>query len=49
MRSWLQNNIEVYSIHNEGKSAVAERFLRTLQTKIYKYMTSMLKMCILIN
>ena len=33
----------MYSIHNEGKSAVAERFLRTLKTKIYKYMTSLSK------
>ena len=29
----------MYSIHNEGKSVVAERFIRTLKTKIYKYMT----------
>ena len=29
-----------YSIHNEGRSVVAERFIRTLKTKIYKYMTS---------
>ena len=29
----------MYSIHNEGKSVVAERFIRTLNTKIYKYMT----------
>ena len=27
------------SIHNEGKSIVAERFIRTLKYKIYKYMT----------
>ena len=33
----------MYSIHNEGKSVVAERFIRTLKTKIYKYMTSMSK------
>ena len=33
------SNIELYSIHNEGKSVVAERFLRTLKAKIYKYMT----------
>ena len=26
-------------MHNEGKSVVAERFNRTLQNKIYKYMT----------
>ena len=31
------------SIHNEGKSVVAERFIRTLQTKIYKYVTSISK------
>ena len=30
----------MYSTHNEGKSAVAERFIRTLKNKIYKYMTS---------
>ena len=30
----------MYSIHNEGKSVVAERFIRTLKNKIYKYITS---------
>ena len=30
----------MYSIHNEEKSFVAERFIKTLKTKIYKYMTS---------
>ena len=34
-----RDNIEMYSIHNEGKSVVAERFIRTLNTKIYKYTT----------
>ena len=29
----------MYSIHNEGKSAVAEKCIRTLKTKIYKYIT----------
>ena len=33
----------MYLIHNEGKSVVAERCIRTLKTKIYKYMTSMPK------
>ena len=33
----------MYFIHNEGKSVVAERFIRTLKTKIYKYMTSISK------
>ena len=29
----------MYSAHNKGKSIVAERFVRTLKTKIYKYTT----------
>ena len=29
----------MYSIYNEGKSVAAERFIRTLKNKIYKYMT----------
>ena len=33
----------MYSTHNERKSAVAERFIRTLTNKIYKYMTSISK------
>ena len=33
----------MYSIHNEGKSVVAERFIRTLKTKPYTYMTSVSK------
>ena len=37
------NDIEMYSIYNEGKSVVAERFIRTLKNKIYKYMTSISK------
>ena len=31
------------SIHNERKSVLAERMIRTLKTKIYKYMTSLSK------
>ena len=30
----------MYSTNNEGKSVVAERFIRTLKRKIYKHMTS---------
>ena len=37
------NDIEMYSIHKEVKSVVTERFIRTLKTKIYKYMTSIRK------
>ena len=33
----------MYSTHNEGKSIVAERFIRTLKNKIYKCMTSISK------
>ena len=41
---WLKDNdIGMYSISNEGKSVFAERFIRTLKTKIYKYMTSISK------
>ena len=44
MNSFLQNNsIEMYSRHDEGKSVVAKRFIRTLENKIYKYMTSISK------
>ena len=41
MKSWLEkNDKEIYSTHNERKSVVAERFVRTLKNNIYKYMTS---------
>ena len=44
MKSWLEKNaIEMYSTRNEGKSVVAERFIRTLKSKIYEYMTSVSK------
>ena len=33
----------MYSIHNEGKSVVAERFVKNLTTKIYQYTTSISK------
>ena len=33
----------MHSIHNEWKSVVAERFIKTLKTKIYKYMASVSK------
>ena len=43
-RKWLRDNdIVMYSTHNEGKSVVAERFIRTIKSKIYKYMTSISK------
>ena len=43
-KKWLQgSDIVIYSTHNEGKSVVAERFIRTLKNKSYKYMTSISK------
>ena len=43
-KTWLKDNdIKTYSAHNEGKSVVAERFTKTLKTKIYKYMTPISK------
>ena len=43
-KKWLKDNdVETYSINNEGKSVVAEKFIRTLKTKIYKYMTPVSK------
>ena len=33
----------MYSTYNEGKSVVAERFIRTLKNKIFKHMTSISK------
>ena len=44
LKKWIKDNdIEMYSIHNEGKSFVAEKFIRTLKNKICKYMTSISK------
>ena len=44
MKSWLQeNNIKIYSTHNEGKYVIGERFIRDLKNKIYKHMTGTLK------
>ena len=43
-KKWLQDDdIVMYSTYNERKSVVAERFIRTLKNKIYKYMTSISK------
>ena len=44
VKSLLQNNdIKMCSTHDEGKSVVAERLIRTLKNKICKYMTSVSK------
>ena len=40
-KKWLSdNNIIMYSMYNEGKSVVAERFIRTLKSKLYRHMTA---------
>ena len=37
-KKWLRDNdIVMYSTHNGGKSVVAERFIRTLKSKVYKF------------
>ena len=44
MKSWLKdNNIEMYSTHNEGKSVVVERFIRIIKNRIYKHMKAISK------
>ena len=37
------NKVEMYSTYSEGKSAAAERFIRTLKNKIFKHMAGVLK------
>ena len=44
MKSWLQDSdIGLSSTHNEGKVVVAEGFIRTLNNKVYKYVSSVSK------
>ena len=50
MKFWLEkSDKEIHSTHNEGKSVIAERFIRTLKNKFHKYMTSVSKNVLLIN
>ena len=43
-KKWLSDNdIIMYSTFNEGKSVVAERFIRTLKNKLYKHMAAINK------
>ena len=47
-KKWLKDNdIGMYSTHNEDKYVVAERFTKTLKNKIYKHMTAISKTFIL--
>ena len=44
MKSWLEkNDMEMHSTQNQGKHAIAERFIRTLKNKIYHYRISISK------
>ena len=38
LQEWLNNNILIFSINNEGKSIISERFIKTLNARIYKKM-----------
>ena len=50
IKSWLQDNdIEIFSTHNEEKFVILGRFIRPLKSKIHRHMTSVLKMFILKN
>ena len=42
-RCLKDNNISMHSTHNERKSVVAERFIKTLKNKIYKHMIAVSK------
>ena len=45
-KKWLKDNdIEMYSIHNEGKSVVAERFIRILKNKNLQIYDNNIKKC----
>ena len=48
-KSLRDNNIEMYSTHNDGKSVIAERFIRTIKIKFINTWLQYRKMCILIN
>ena len=50
MKSWQQQNTkEIYLTHNQGKSVVAEKFIRTFKMKFISLWLQYQKMCILIN
>ena len=41
MQEWLDSNdILMYSTHNEYKSVIHERFMKTLKSKIYRKVTA---------
>ena len=49
MQEWFDNiDILMYSTHNEGKSVIAEMFIKTLKSKIYKKVQLMMPNLILV-
>ena len=41
MQVWFENNyILMYSTHNNGKSVITERFIKTLKANIYEKMAA---------
>ena len=50
MKAWLEKNVtEMYSTHNEGKSVIAEKLIRSLKNKVYKYELQYQNMFMLVN
>ena len=50
MKPWLEKKvIEMYSTHNEGKSVIAEKLIRSLKNKVYKYELQYQNMFMLVN
>ena len=45
--TFYDNDIKIYSTHNEGKSVVAKRFIKTLKSKIDKHMIAVSKTFVL--
>ena len=48
MQEWLDNNILMYSTQNQGKSVIAERFIKTLKVKIHEKWQLMIASLILV-
>ena len=50
MEEWLDNDyIFMYSTHNEGKSEIAERFIKMFKAKIYKTLQLLIANLILVS
>ena len=49
MKSCYKKMTDMYSTHNEEIHVLARRFVRSLKNKIYKYVTAVSRMCILIG